>query len=679
MARPAQVAVSASTVTEPLRVALLGNPNTGKTTLFNRLCGLRAKTANFPGTTTESRVGRAALEPGRPPASIIDLPGLYRLGLDLPESRVCRRELTGEWVRRPDVLVLVLDATNLPRNLFLAAELLAFGLPTVIALSMVDLSARRGLAIDTDRLGARLGCRVVTVMPRRGTGVDALRDAVLAAHGAATGSISAGASTGAPEGLPDADDTAAVESWADEVAAQVSGRGSGDAETDGGDDELTDRVDRVFTHPVLGSAIFALVMFGLFWSIFSFASVPMDMIDAIFGHLGGWLESSLPAGAIRDLLVEGVVGGIAGTVVFLPQICLLFFLISLLEDTGYLARAAFVTDRLLSRFGLPGHAFVPLLSSHACALPGILASRLIPNRKDRLATILVAPFMSCSARLPVYVLLTGLLFVGEPLWAAIAFAGCYVLGAAAALGSALLFRRTILDGATQPMIMELPTYKVPSVRTAAIAALDQGRRFLRKAGTIILAICIVMWWLSAYPQSAPPAEARSLEARAALPGTDPEQAAAWSAEAARLTDRHAQANSFAGRIGRAVQPVFAPLDYDWQVTVGILTSFIAREVFVSTLAVLLVGDEDPDLEDRGVLDTISRAERDDGSPVFKPASAASLLVFFVLAMQCLPTLVLTRKETGDGRWALFQLVYMTGLAYACAWLTYRGLLAMGVA
>ena len=248
----------------------------------------------------------------------------------------------------------------------------------------------------------------------------------------------------------------------------------------------------------------------------------------------------------------------------------------------------------------------------------------------------------------------------------------------AALGSALLFRRTFLRGSAQPMIMELPTYKVPSLRTAAITAVEQGKRFLRKAGTIILAICVVMWWLSAYPQSAPPPEAVALDIQAAQPGADPDQAAAWRAEAARLTERHAQANSFAGRIGRTVQPVFAPLDYDWQVTVGILTSFIAREVFVSTLAVLLVGDDDPDLEDQSVIATIASATRDDGSPVFKTASSASLLVFFVLAMQCLPTLVLTRKETGSGRWALFQLLYMTGLAYLCGWLTYRGLLLLGV-
>jgi ferrous iron transport protein B len=320
---------------------------------------------------------------------------------------------------------------------------------------------------------------------------------------------------------------------------------------------------------------------------------------------------------------------------------------------------------------------VPLLTSHACAIPGILSAKLIPDRADRLTTILVAPFMSCSARLPVYVLLTSLLFADRPLLAGLAFAGCYVLGAAAALGTAFVARRTVLRGRSRPMVLELPSYKLPSLRSALIVAWDQGMTFLRKAGTVIVAICIVMWWLSSYPGAAPAPEAEALRTRAAVAA--PAERQALEAEAGRIDARHAEAASFAGRIGRAVQPAFAPLGYDWQLTVGVLTSFAAREVFVSTMAVLLSGDEDADVEQAGVIERIRTASRDDGRPVFTPATAASLLVFFVLAMQCLPTLAVTRREAGGWRWAALQLGYMTGLAYLAALVVFHGLGALGIA
>lgn len=680
-APPAALPAESRPVPGLARVALLGNPNTGKTTLFNRLCGLRAKTANFPGTTTDARIGRTSLAGGgeSQAVEVVDLPGLYRLNLDLPESRVCRDVLHGAGLyRQPDAAVVVVDATNLPRNLQLVAELLAVGIPTVVALNMIDLAQRRGLSIDPGRLAARLGCPVVPVIARRGVGVEALRE-TLARQLAGTAPATALGAAAAPAAAapPDTTDGAALAAWAERVVTESVG---GTAAVGSEADSLTERLDQAFTHPVLGVAVFIGVMATLFWTIFSLATVPMDLIEASFEHLGGWIAAALPPGAVRDLLVEGVIGGIAGTVVFLPQICLLFFLISLLEDTGYLARAAFVMDRVLCRFGLPGHAFVPLLSSHACAIPGIFSSRLIPGRKDRLATILVAPFMSCSARLPVYVLLTGLLFRERPLLAGAAFAGCYLLGAAAALGSAWLARRSVLKGRSRPMVLELPSYKVPSLRTATFIAFDQGSTFLRKAGTVILGICIVMWWLSAYPASEPPQAAVTLERQAAaLADTDPEAADGLAERAAFLADRHAQAESFAGRIGRAIQPAFEPLGYDWQLTVGVLTSFVAREVFVSTMAVLLVGGDDPDLEDEGVLARIESARRDDGRPVFTPATAASLLVFFVLAMQCLPTLAVTRRETGSWKWAGLQLAWMSALAYLAALVTFHGLHLAGVA
>lgn len=651
------------------RIALVGNPNTGKTTLFNRLCGLRAKTANFPGTTTDAKVGRCVL--GKPDdfAEVIDLPGTYRIHIEVPEARICRDVLRGDGLfRQPDVVVVVIDATNLTRNLYLVGELLATGLPIVVALNMVDIAQRRGLTLDAGELGGRLGCPVVPIVARRGKGVGQLRAVIHEALAKPPAE---------PRRLPDVTDFTCLAAWADQVVVQSVG---GEDAVGSAADTLTERLDQAFTHPLLGLAVFGLVMGGLFWAVFSLATIPMDLIEWTFEVLGGWIAAAIPAGALRDLLSDGVIGGIAGTVVFLPQICLLFFLISLLEDTGYLARAAFVMDRVLSRFGLPGQAFVPLLSAHACAIPGILSARLIPGHRDRLATILVAPFMSCSARLPVYVLLTSLLFEGRPLLAGLAFAGCYLLGAAMALITALVARRSLLKGRSRPMVLELPSYKLPSLRTAAFVAAHQGKSFLEKAGTVIVGICVVMWWLSAYPSSPPPPQAVAL--RQQIPSASAPEAEELERQASFLESRHAQAHSFAGRLGRTAQPVFAPLGYDWQLTVGVLTSFLAREVFVSTMAVLLVGEDVDDLEDgggsQGVIARIRSAVRDDGTPVFTVATAASLLVFFVLAMQCLPTLVVTRRETGGWRWAGLQLVYMTSTAWVFAFVTFNGLRFLGV-
>jgi ferrous iron transport protein B len=641
------------------RIALIGNPNTGKTTLFNALCGARAKTSNFPGTTTAMRTGHAEAS-GHGTLDVLDLPGVYDLEIDVPESRIAAALLDGARGQAPDAVVVIVDACNLPRNLVLVGQLLARRVRMVVALNMVDLAERRGLAIDVAALAARLGVPVVPMVARRGRGLDALRQALDRVHLAEP---AGGQAAAAP-----------VSRWADDIAAAVSTE-SGSAQAH---DRFTERLDGVLTHPVFGLAAFIAIMGTLFWILFALATVPMDLIETTFAELGALVERLLPEGPVRDLVAQGIVGGIAGTVVFLPQICLLFFLITLLEDTGYLARAAFVMDRWLSRFGLPGHAFVPLLTSHACALPGIMSTRLIPDLRDRLTTILVAPFMSCSARLPVYVLLTTLLFAERPGLAGLAFAGCYLLGALAALFTAKLFGSTILKGRAKPMILELPSYKTPSLRNALLTARDQGLSFLSTAGTVIVAICIVMWWLSAYPKMEPPPEAARLRAAAEAPALPGAEAAALVAEADALEVKTAQAGSFAGRIGHTLAPAFEPLGFDWQLTVGVLTSFLAREVFVSTMSVLAAGQAVADVDD-GVVAKIRGMTRDDGRPVFTPATAASALVFFVLAMQCLPTLTVTRKETGGLKYAALQLGYMSGLAYVAAFMLYQSLRAAGVA
>lgn len=699
----------------PIRVALLGNPNTGKTTLFNRLSGLRHKTSNFPGTTLEARVGRVLVRgeraaggaeccgadggaiPGKGDGTgrieLIDLPGIYSLELDQAEAEICRGVLEGraaprgELAAEPDAVCVVADATNLARNLVFVGEALRRRLPTVVAVNMIDLARRKGLTPDTGALGARLGCEVVAISARTGEGVAELESALLRAR--------------VPNHTPPGDEAGLV-AWAEGVYEDAAGGGGtsdsrsesprgdwgdrGAAAARRGGDELTDRIDRVVTHPVLGLVVFVLVMGALFWAIFSLAQYPMSWIESVFGLLSGAVNGVMPEGFLRGLIGDGVVNGVGATVVFLPQICLLFFLISILEDTGYLARAALMMDRLLRPFGLPGHAFVPLLSSHACALPGIMAARGIPDRRERIATILAAPFMTCSARLPVYVLVTGVLFPGSAWKSAAAFIGCYALGIGAGVMTALLVRRTILRGASRPMALELPTYKWPSVRTALLTTWDRGLVFLRKAGTNILAICVVLWWLSHFPIAGPPREALELRERAAAitavegttagaaggavkeGGAPPANAEDMLAEADRLERSNQQRQSFAGRMGRAAQPAFAPLGYDWQLTVGVLTSFAAREVFVSTMAVMVLGEDDT--EDSGVLAGIGAAERDDGMPVFTPAVCWSLLVFYVLAMQCLPTLVVTAREAGGAKWAVLQFAWMSGVAYVAAMAVY---------
>jgi ferrous iron transport protein B len=646
-----------------VQAVLVGNPNTGKTTLFNQLCGARAKTSNFPGTTTALRTGTLRL----PEASVelLDMPGIYDLTLDTPEARIVRNAMN-EIRRRQDTVIVIVDASNLSRNLVLVGQLLAAHPRMIVCLNMTDVATRRGLSIDADALSDRLGVPVVKMVASKGDGIEALR-LVLARTIERDGRTGVKRADVPPTGAPH---RAQVE-WAKRVAqAAVVAPPGHDTARRG----LTERLDRLLTHPVSGFAVFIVVMGGLFWALFALAAVPMDLIDSTFATLNGLVRQYLPDGAVRDLLTDGVIGGIAGTVVFLPQICFLFFLISLLEDTGYLARAAFVMDRFLNRFGLPGHAFVPLLTSHACALPGIMSTRLIPDPRDRLLTILVAPFMSCSARLPVFVLLTSLLFAGRPLLAGIAFAGCFMLGAGVAFLSALLFSNSVLKGRARPMILELPAYQVPSIRNALLTARDQGLSFLKTAGTVIMAICIVMWWLSAYPKVAPPPEAVALRAQAAVVNVTPEQAQALEAQASVLEARAQQSGSIAGRIGRAIQPVFAPLGYDWQLTAGLLTSFLAREVFVSTMAVLAgVGDDET-----RVIQGVRTMKRDDGRPVFTPATAASALVFFVLAMQCLPTLAVTRRETGTVKWAALQLGYMSSVAYIAAFIVFQALTALGM-
>lgn len=652
---------SGATILPPARLVLVGNPNAGKTTLFNRLCGLRHKVSNFPGTTQEAGVGALRIDDA--PVEVVDLPGVYSLALDAPEAEVCRATLDGKiapgGVRAapPDAALIVVDASNLPRNLTFAGEILSRGIPSVVALTKTSDAKKRGVVVDLDRLRAELNCPVVVVSTRAADEIDAVRSELARTLRARQAS-----------GLTPVAVYGERRAWAERIANAVSARvpvaeGS----------RASERADFVLTHPLLGLLAFALVMAAVFYTIFRIAAYPMDWIDEAFAAIGALIEANLPAGALRDL-AGGVVAGIGATVIFLPQICLLFFLISLLEESGFLARAALMTDRWLRPFGLSGYAFVPLLSAHACALPAISATRGIPDKRDRLAAILAAPFMSCSARIPVYVLLTVLLFPDSPLKQSFAFGACYLIGISAGLLSSMIARRTIMPGRSRDMVIELPSYTLPSVPHAFRLAARRGLDFLRKAGTLILAVSIVLWWLGSYPTSGPSPEGEALRAQAAsIVDRQPDEAAALESEAERLDASYASQRTVLGRVGSFIQPVFAPLGYDRQLTIGVLASFAAREVFVSTMAVQVAGVEE--LENDGLVDAMANAERDNGAPVFTPPVAWSLLIFYVLAMQCLPTVALTAREAGHWKWALVQLGWMTAVAYFTAMIVYQTLTA----
>jgi ferrous iron transport protein B len=642
--------------------ALVGNPNSGKTTLFNALTGLRAQTANYPGTTVERRVGRFER------TELIDLPGIYDLKATSEEERIALDVLTGVCpnVAPLDGVIVVADAANLSRSLFLISQVLEKNLPVVVALNMMDLAEAQGLRINAGNLARELGCSVVPIIARTGRGVDQLRIALrqLDTPAPVAAPVS---SCGACGGCPFQNRYALTDAIAARCVQHTPRQPS----------VWTERLDRVLTHPVIGVAAFFAVMLGVFFLIFRIAHIPMDLIDALFTGLGAKIAQVMPDGDLRNLLVQGVIGGMGGMLVFLPQICILFFCLSLLEDTGYLARAAFVMDRLMRRVGLPGKAFVPLLSAHACAIPAIMAARVIDDKRDRLVTILVAPLMSCSARIPVYSMLAALLFAHSPWRASLVFTGAYLLGIIAAIAAAFVFKQTILKGETRPLVLELPSYRMPSLRTAVLTTLDRAMVFVKNAGTVILLISIALWALATYPKSAPPAEAVALQQQAGtLTGKPAEE---MQARAGRLISHSALEHSVAGRMGRLVEPVLKPLGFDWQIGIGILSSFAAREVIVSTLAVVYgVGEDAAKENPESLYDSLRRARRSDGTKVFTTATCASLLIYYVLAAQCLSTQAVTRRETNGWKWPAVQLVYMSVLAYVAALVVFQAFRAFGV-
>jgi ferrous iron transport protein B len=648
-------------LSRPLSIAVAGNPNAGKTSLFNSLTGLRQKVANYPGVTVESKVGQWSLAPELPPARLIDLPGLYSVDATSLDEEVARDILLGQAASKPDAIVIVVDATNLVRNLYLATQLIETGQPIVVALTMVDLAERGKLKIDPEKLSAALGVAVVPVIAKQRRGLEELALAVLN-----TLKGQSLRSTGKFHSL-DKSEPRDRQSRVITRYALIERIVSDAVETthDGAPD-ISERIDRVVTHRFLGPLILLVVMLLVFQTIFSWANLPMTLIAHVFTGLADAVRNHLPAGVFTDLLADGIIAGVGGVLAFLPQILLLFLFISILEDSGYMARAAFLMDRLMRAVGLHGKAFVPLLSSFACAVPGIMATRTIENPKDRIATIMIAPFMSCSARLPVYTLMIAAFFSGRRVFGVISLGaliilGMYLLGITVAIIVAWILKHTILIAPPPPFVMELPPYRVPGLGNVAHALLTRTTVFLKRAGTVILSISILLWALVAFPRAHvtknadPQAVVSELKSNASDASTEQVQ------------------NSFAGRAGRLIEPVIRPLGFDWKIGIGLISSFAARETIISTLSIVYnVGESSDKKSSSSLVDAMRNARRADGSPVWTPLVALSLMIFFLLACQCMSTVAIVRRETNSWRWPMFMVGYMLVLAYVASFVTFQG-------
>ncbi len=731
------VPISLQTAPRVRSVALVGNPNTGKSTLFNVLTGYRQRVGNYPGTTVERRAGFLRSANGQAPIEVVDLPGAYSLAARAADEAIVLDVLLGRGGgdRRPDLIVSVVDAANLGRNLFLATQLLELGVSMVVALNMMDLAEASGVGINAAALAEELGVLVVPVVATKQIGIDALEKAI-------SDSLDAPCSDHCPsfpdcvcaelDGLRDSlarggagehhrasrieamqtllDPGGYHESrlvkrcgrgFAEELAERrlrIVSAGESVAEVEARVryawiDRVLQRVvtrdrprrrsrseiaDRLLTHRVFGLAIFLIMMGVCFQSVYAWAVPIMDGIDGLIGALGQFFTAVIPGGAVQSLVVNGVVAGVGAVLTFLPQILILFLFIAILEDCGYMARAAFLLDRWMGLFGLNGKSFIPLLSSFACAVPGIMSTRTIEDRRDRFVTILIAPLMSCSARLPVYVLLIGAFIPATPLLGglvglqAATLVAMYLVGAAVAIPVALILKRTVLKGPPQSFLMELPTYKWPSPRIVLYRMYEQGKAFCVSAGTLIFAVAIVIWALGYYPHPAAIAQAHQLERESAVQ-------ASLSGEVlnTRLAaiDRNEAGEylrqSFLGRMGLWIEPAVKPLGWDWRIGTAAIASFPAREVVVATMGTIYNLGGEQDETSTGLRATLRGATWPDGRPVYNVAVALSIMVFFALCCQCGATLATIKREMQSWAWPVLTFTYMTVLAYLAALATYQ--------
>lgn len=736
-------------LTKTLSIALVGNPNTGKSTLFNALTGLRQHVGNYPGVTVELKKGIAFL--GETEFEIVDLPGTYSLAARSPDEMVTVDLLLGHRPeqKRPDAIVSIVDACNLERHLYLTTQLMDLGVPVVLAVNLIDVAAKQRIKIDFEKLSEQLKLPVVPIQANRGIGLDELKRAVTDAVAKRTlplGPVFPEPFEKEVDGLrrslpPDVEpfllrrlildiNGSTEQRFASDPTTEVATRlreardrlgssngsfASLEARTrygwirkavQGSVERPTqrvrmfsDRLDSILTHRLWGSLIFLIVMFLMFQSIFLWAIPLMNLIDSGKELLASGIESLVDPGPFQSLLVDGIIKGVGSVLVFLPQILILFAFIAVLEDCGYMARAAFLMDKIMSRCGLNGKSFIPLLSSMACAIPGIMATRTIENRRDRFTTILVAPLMSCSARLPLYILLIGV-FMAKPAWLAglILFA-MYLLGLIVAPLIALLLKRTLLKGETPLFVMEMPSFKVPLIRNVLRRMFAAGWAFVYRAGTLILASMILIWFLLYYPTHSPSGEIRfdqsTLKLEAELEDLEAEKSKREEQEQPieeideKIESKQSELNrlygewrrqSYLGQAGRGLEPIFTPLGWDWRIGMAALASFPAREVVVGTLGIIYnEGDVDPKeikaSSDPG--DTpLGKAIREDwdADPIrgkYRIPVALSLMVFFALCCQCVSTLAVIRRETRSWFWPIFTFVYMTGLAYVGSFATFQ--------
>lgn len=610
-------------------VALVGPPNAGKSSLFNHLTGVRAHTANYPGVTVSLALGQ--VRSGVEVVTVADLPGIYGLSPASPDEQIVADHLAGTapGVGAPEALLLVVDVTTLRRSLSLIAQALATGLPCAVALTMTDEFHARGGHLDVPALSAALGVPVYETVAHRGTGVAQVRAAVLDWPSW---------SVAVP---PPTDDPVELGAWISSVTDRAGYRPAHAS-------SATRGVDRVLLHPMWGVLVFLAVMFGFFQVIFTAAAPAMDLIETFFGWLGDLATAGLGDSVLADFIGTALIGGVGGVLVFLPQITLLFLMVSLLEQIGYLSRAAFLMDRVLAVSGLDGRAFVAMLSSVACAIPGIMSTRTMPSSRDRIATMLSAPLMTCSARLPVYLLLVALLVPTDATWGPFGLQGVtlfllYLAGGLSALVAARVLKSTVLRRGGLPFFLELPPYRLPAPRTVLLAVWDASWSFLRKAGTIILLANVVLWVLISFP------------------ARDTETANLSEPEAAAYVLDH----SYAAGIGRAVEPVFAPLGFDWRVDVGLVGAMAAREVFVSTMGQIVAAEDAEDPRD-ALADLTYTSGPHAGERIFTAPTTVALLAFFVYAMQCMATLVVMRRESNSWRWPVIAFTYMSALAWGAA-------------
>jgi ferrous iron transport protein B len=739
-------------------VILTGNPNCGKTTVFNALTGLRARVGNYAGVTVERKEGKLVGSSKENPVVVLDLPGTYSLSPQSLDEQIARDVLFHRLPEVPpaDLVVVVVDASNLQRNLYFATQVIELGYPTLIALNMIDVAGENGHQIDTTALSKQLGAPVIPLVASKGVGLPELREEIARSSGFSRQDVrqipdipkppKAGTPYSSPKkfaALPDpfakevdalsvflaqtfpetkyqaeAEATlilgderflsSSANHYPDRIRGEIT-NARGRLEKAGVDwrsaaiearyarisqiqqavtteispetETASDKLDRVLTHKFWGLLIFLLIMTAMFQSIFSFAEWPMKGLEAGVKWVGGLVGSWMGSGPLRSLLVEGVIAGVGAVIVFLPQICLLFLFIGLLEDTGYMARAAFLMDRLMSKVGLHGKSFIPMLSSFACAIPGIMATRTIESPKDRLVTILVAPLMSCSARLPVYTVLIAACIPDKSVFGFLKLSGLtmlamYLLGIVVALAMAWLFKKTLLKGPTPLLIMELPPYKRPLARIVLRHMWDRAWLFIRRAGTVILGISILLWFLASYPKNREIDRTYQAQRQQASEGRAPSspelRTKLAEIDKAEAGDKLRQ--SYAGRFGHMIEPLIRPLGFDWQIGIGIVASFAAREVFVSTMSLVYnVGELDDSDEGTKTLADVMKTQRyPDGTPVYTTLVGIALMVFYVFALQCVSTVAIVRRETNSWKWPVFQWAYMGALAWILAFITYQG-------